>query len=77
MTEQRNAPDKRFVFSRKLWIAGAVTGSLLVLALAKVVVFTSEQILDFFKWLLGLLLGSHALTDVASIVVNGRKGKPQ
>ena len=72
MTEQRSARDGRFLFSRKLRIAGAVTGALVVLAVTKVVVFTPEQILDFFKWLLGLLLGSHALTDVTSLVVGGK-----
>lgn len=73
MTEQRNDPDVRFWVSRKFWIASAITGALLALALTKTVVFSPEQILDFFKWLLGVLIGSHVMTDVTSLVISRSK----
>lgn len=72
MTEQRNEPDVRFWLSRKFWIVTMVVVALFALAQSGAVAFTPDQILDFFKWLLGVAIGGHVLTDVTSLVVSGK-----
>lgn len=53
--------------SRKFWIVVLIAGSFLAIVLSKAMSFSSDQVLEFFKWLLGITLGTHALTDMTSI----------
>jgi len=53
--------------SRKFWIVVLIAGSFLAIVLTKAMSFSSDQVLEFFKWLLGITLGTHALTDMTSI----------
>jgi hypothetical protein len=41
--------------------------ALVVLAVTGTVGFTSEQIVALFQWMLALVVGGHAATDIASM----------
>ena len=76
---QENSPDVRFWLSRKFWFVILIAGVFLALALTKTMVFTTDQALEFLKWLLALALGAHAATDITSLVAGafGKDTKPQ
>ena len=70
-TRQTGAGQLRI--PRKILFALIACATLLALALSKTVVFTPEQIMEFLKWVLALIVGGHVATDVGALFALGRE----
>jgi hypothetical protein len=53
--------------SKKFAYLTLVIVALVVLALTGTVAFTSEQVVALVQWMLALVIGGHAATDIASM----------
>lgn len=62
--------EAAFWLSRKFWYTVMAVIAFLALALTGTVTFTNEQIETIILSLLGISVGGHAVTDIASIIGN-------
>jgi len=60
----------KFWLSRKFWYVMAAYATILALALTGTMQFTTEQIMDFLGVVVIAALGTHAATDITSLIVS-------